>query len=172
MGARLGAVRSRGERRYLRGGSVGGVVLERGGSFGGGVVLERRPASSSSRSPTSPSRRHAETRGVARVFLPPQPDGFRPVSSGLNGPKPASRTDQTRFEVFWGVFMEPEKNTLKPAQTHWHRIGPKETKRIPLWLRRRCLRCFSRWHRAIDCRDPVCCLNCFCSGHREKECKQ
>jgi hypothetical protein len=82
MGARLGAVRSRGESRYLRGGSVGGLVLERRGSFSGGVVLERRPASSSSLSPASPSRPRrplAATQkregGLAFSFHP-SPTGF------------------------------------------------------------------------------------------------
>jgi hypothetical protein len=58
-----------------------------------------------------------KTRGGRRVLVPPQPDGFRRVSSGLNGPKPVYRTGQTCFEVFLGVLIKPEKNTSKPAQT-------------------------------------------------------
>jgi hypothetical protein len=61
---------------------------------------------------------------LGRVLFPPQPDGYRWVSSGLNWPKPAHRTAQNCFEVFSGVFIKPEKNTPKPAQTLQKSLAP------------------------------------------------
>jgi hypothetical protein len=72
VGARLGAVRSRGEGRYLRGGSrrnirgsVGGMVLER----------RRRPSSPACVALSSPAAQQ-KREGVDAFYFHPSPTGF------------------------------------------------------------------------------------------------
>jgi hypothetical protein len=69
-------------------------------------------------------RRQGKTRGGWGVFLPRQPDGYWRVFSGLTGPKPAYRTGHKCFDVFWGVLIEPENYTSKPAQTWGKTLAP------------------------------------------------
>jgi hypothetical protein len=84
VGARLRAVRTRGEGRYLRGEAGAASSF----SVGGGVILERRrrglpPSSQASPSGRQPPDRNA--RGGARFGSTPT----RRVSAGFVGPKQA-----------------------------------------------------------------------------------
>jgi hypothetical protein len=96
-----------------------------------------------------------ETQSMQRPRTTPRPF---PSTQPLSNPSP-STTPPSYKEV---LLRPPSHPSSMPL--------PRIFRNEPRNLHRRCLRCLSYFHRAVDCRDPIVCWFCRASGHRHPRC--
>uniref|UniRef100_A0ACD6AJ22 Uncharacterized protein n=1 Tax=Avena sativa TaxID=4498 RepID=A0ACD6AJ22_AVESA len=86
--------------------------------------------------------------------------------------EPAHGTSMLRGAGLERDGQEQSRPPRRPALHSSNAFNSGQRPPPPEWLKGRCFRCFSKRHRACDCRDPVKCARCFFSGHRARSCNR